>query len=175
MSASADIAVSLIVAMAKNRVIGLNNSMPWHLPQDLKHFKKVTMGKPIIMGRKTWDSLGRPLPGRPNLVVTRQQDFAPEGAEVFGSIDAAIKAAREYAQKMGVNELMVIGGAQLYGAILPLVDRMYVTEIDLEVEGDTFFPSINASNWTEISSEPLTTLADSPLASTAKILEKKAL
>ena len=104
----------LIAALAENRVIGRDNQLPWHLPADLKHFKARTLGKPIIMGRKTWDSLGRPLPGRLNLVVSRQPDMRLEGAEVLPSLDAALARAEQWAREQGVDELMLIGGAQLY-------------------------------------------------------------
>jgi len=106
--------LSLIAALGENRVIGVDNSMPWHLPADFKYFKATTLGKPIIMGRKTWDSLGRPLPGRLNLVVSRQTDLQLEGAEVFATLEAAVERAQAWAHEQGVNEVMLIGGAQLY-------------------------------------------------------------
>ena len=105
--------LSLIAAFGQNRVIGVDNSMPWHLPGDFKYFKATTLGKPIIMGRKTWDSLGRPLPGRLYIVVPRQADLTLEGAEVFTSLEAAVERANEWAQEQGVDEVMLIGGAQL--------------------------------------------------------------
>ena len=106
--------LALIAALAQNRVIGRDNQLPWRLPADLKHFKAMTLGKPVIMGRKTWDSLGRPLPGRINLVVSRQPGLQLEGAEVFASLDAAIERAEHWAREQGAGELMLIGGAQLY-------------------------------------------------------------
>lgn len=135
--------LALIAACAHDRVIGLNNSMPWHLPADLKHFKQTTLGKPIIMGRKTWDSLGRPLPGRLNLVVSRQADLQLDGAEVFASLPQAIDRANEWAQEQGVEEVMLIGGGQLYTEALPLADRIYLTRIDLAVTGDAWFPEFH--------------------------------
>src|SRR5690606_38923841 len=117
--------------LAENRVIGLDNHMPWHLPADLKHFKATTLGKPIIMGRKTWDSLGRPLPGRLNIVVSRQSGLELEGAEVFGNLPAALQRADQWAREQGVEELMLIGGAQLYAEALPLAERLYLTRIAL--------------------------------------------
>ncbi|MCE6982290.1 dihydrofolate reductase, partial [Pseudomonas frederiksbergensis] len=119
--------LSLIAALAENRVIGIDNSMPWHLPGDFKYFKATTLGKPIIMGRKTWDSLGRPLPGRLNLVVSRQSGLQLEGAEVFASLDEAMVRAEQWALEQGVDELMLIGGAQLYTQAIErgLADRLY--------------------------------------------------
>lgn len=148
--------VSLIVAATRNQVIGRDNQMPWHLPADLRYFKQRTLGKPIIMGRKTWESLGRPLPGRLNIVVTRQTDIALEGAEVFADLQAAIQRGQEWASEQGVDEVMVIGGGQLYQQALALTQRVYLTRIDLELEGDTFFPVLDAQQWqqTEAQAHP---------------------
>ena len=145
----------LIAAVADNAVIGCNNQLPWHLPADLKHFKALTLGKPIIMGRKTWDSLGRPLPGRLNLVVSRQPDLQLQGAEVFASLYAAIARADEWARAQGVDELMLIGGAQWYAQALEkgLVSRMYLTRVELEPEGDAWFPAFDEAQWQLASSE----------------------
>lgn len=143
----------LIAALADNRVIGLDNQMPWHLPADLKHFKALTLGKPIIMGRKTWDSLGRPLPGRLNLVVSRQSGLQLEGAEVFASLEEAVARADAWAREQGVDELMLIGGAQLYAQGLEQAQRMYLTRINLSPEGDAWFPEFDAAAWQLASSE----------------------
>ena len=137
----------MIAALARNRVIGLDNQMPWHLPADLKHFKAMTLGKPIIMGRKTWDSLGRPLPGRLNIVVSRQTDLRLDGAEVFASLEDAIARADAWAREQGVDELMLIGGAQLYAQALPLAERLYLTRIELEPAGDAHFPEWLDHEW----------------------------
>lgn len=137
----------LIAALADNRVIGRDNQLPWHLPADLKHFKAMTLGKPIIMGRKTWDSLGRPLPGRLNLVVSRQPGLQLEGAEVFASLEAAIARADEWARQEEADELMLIGGAQLYAQGLALAERLYLTRLGLEPEGDAFFPELDEADW----------------------------
>ncbi|MFD3299545.1 dihydrofolate reductase [Aquipseudomonas alcaligenes] len=137
----------LIAALAQNRVIGRDNQLPWHLPADLKHFKAKTLGKPIIMGRKTWDSLGRPLPGRLNLVVSRQAGLQLEGAEVFPSLDAAIVRADAWAREQGVDELMLIGGAQLYEQGLALAERLYLTRVALQPEGDACFPVFAEEAW----------------------------
>jgi dihydrofolate reductase len=137
----------LIAALAQNRVIGRDNQLPWHLPADLKHFKALTLGKPIIMGRKTWDSLGRPLPGRLNLVVSRQPGLVLEGAEVFLSLDAALVRADQWAREQGACELMLIGGAQLYEQGLVLAERLYLTRVELSPQGDARFPHYAESDW----------------------------
>ncbi|MBE0363017.1 dihydrofolate reductase [Pseudoalteromonas ulvae UL12] len=126
--------ISMIAAMANNRVIGKENQMPWHLPADLKHFKAVTLGKPVIMGRKTFESIGRPLPGRKNIVITRNTDLLIEGVELVNSPSQAIEKAGE------VDEVMIIGGGFIYEAFLPLCHRLYLTFIDLDTQGDTQFP-----------------------------------
>ncbi|KQQ54675.1 diacylglycerol kinase [Pseudomonas sp. Leaf127] len=145
--------LSLIAALAANRVIGIDNSMPWHLPGDFKYFKAMTLGKPIIMGRKTWDSLGRPLPGRLNLVVSRQSGLMLEGAEVFASLEAAVQRAEQWASEQGVSEVMLIGGAQLYAQGLPEADRLYLTRVELEPEGDAWFPAFDTAQWTLASTQ----------------------
>lgn len=153
---------SLIAALGENRVIGMNNSMPWHLPADFKYFKTTTLGKPIIMGRKTWDSLGRPLPGRLNLVVSRQKDLTLEGAEVFSSLADAIARAEDWAQQQGVDEVMLIGGAQLYAQGLVHADRLYLTRVDLSPEGDAWFPDVAEAEWKLVSNEKHPALDEKP-------------
>ncbi|MBP2241253.1 dihydrofolate reductase [Cytobacillus eiseniae] len=140
--------ISLMWAMDNNRVIGVNNQLPWHLPEDLKFFKRTTMGHPIAMGRKTWDSIGRPLPGRENIVITRNQDFACEGCTIMKSIDALL----EYSKQTD-EEIFVIGGAEIFSLILPKADKLYLTRIHHEFEGDTFFPELILAEWTLISKE----------------------
>lgn len=154
--------LSLIAALAHNRVIGRDNQLPWHLPADLKHFKAMTLGKPIIMGRKTWDSLGRPLPGRLNLVVSRQPGLQLEGAEVFDSLEAAIARADEWARQEEADELMLIGGAQLYAQGLALAERLYLTRVGLEPEGDAFFPEVSEADWHLSSSVEHPSTGDTP-------------
>ena len=135
--------ITLVAAMASNRAIGLDGRMPWHLPRELKHFKQTTMGKPIAMGRKTWESIGRALPGRQNIVVTRNRDFAAPGCDVAGSLEESIEIANG-------AEVMIIGGGTIYSHFLPHCDRLYLTEIDLSVEGDTRFPDYTqAGQWSE--------------------------
>lgn len=154
--------LSLIAALGENRVIGVDNSMPWHLPGDFKYFKAMTLGKPIIMGRKTWDSLGRPLPGRLNIVVSRQTDLALEGAEVYASLDAAVARAEEWALEQGASELMLIGGAQLYSQGLEHADRLYLTRVALSPEGDAWFPAFDLDQWQLVSDVPNPPEADKP-------------
>lgn len=135
--------------MAENRVIGRNNNLPWYLPEDLKYFKKTTMGKPIIMGRKTYESIGKPLPGRTNIVVTRNANFTADGVRVVHSLDDAIALATQISIIDGSSEAIVIGGGQIYQAALPLVETLYVTQVHAKVEGDAFFPEVNWQNWQE--------------------------
>ncbi len=139
--------ISIIVAMAKNRVIGKDNDMPWHLPADLQHFRKTTLDKPIIMGRKTYESIGRPLPKRHNIIISRNVDYRAEGCDVVGSLEEAVKCAGD------VDELFIIGGGFLYEQTIDLADRLYLTFIDLEVEGDTLFPEYDHLALKKIASE----------------------
>ncbi|HHQ4641953.1 TPA: type 3 dihydrofolate reductase [Aeromonas veronii] len=141
--------ISMIAAMAHDRVIGKDNQMPWHLPADLAHFKRVTLGKPVLMGRKTFESIGRPLPGRRNLVISRNPDYQAEGIEVVGSVEAALALLAG----CSVEELMVIGGGHLYAEMLPSADCLYLTQIDLAVEGDTRFPAFDDGQWQRIECE----------------------
>ena len=136
--------ISLIVAMANHRVIGRSNAMPWHMPADLRHFKAVTLGKPVVMGRRTFESIGRPLPGRRNLVISRNPEWQAAGVEVAPTLDVALALLADY------DEVMIIGGGQLYAEALPRADRLYLTHIDLDVEGDTFFPDYTGYEWQQI-------------------------
>ena len=140
--------ISLIVAMSSNRVIGLDNQMPWHLSADLKRFKKITLGFPIVMGRKTFESIGRPLPGRTNIIISRNPVYNPQGCWLMSDIEAALAMACQSAEKV-----FVIGGATLYQAVLPFADTLHITQINEEFHGDTFFPEINGNEWTEIERE----------------------
>ena len=139
--------ICLVAALAANRVIGKNNALPWHLPADLKRFKLLTMGHPVVMGRKTYESIGRPLPGRRNLVITRNRGYSAPGCEVVYSLDAAIAACR------GAREIFVIGGAELYRESLARADCMELTEIRAEIEGDATFPEVCMSQWHETKRE----------------------
>ncbi len=131
----------MIVARSRNHVIGKDNQMPWKISADLQFFKKVTMGFPIIMGRKTWESMGRPLPGRRNIVVSRNSDYQANGAELVSSLDQALQSLHDF------ERVFVIGGQQLFNQAFPLADQLFITEIELEVEGDTFFEVPDPPNW----------------------------
>ncbi|KOP83126.1 dihydrofolate reductase [Cytobacillus solani] len=140
--------ISLMWAMDNNHVIGYNNQLPWHLPEDLKFFKRTTMGHPIAMGRKTWDSIGRPLPGRENIVITRNPEFTCEGCTVLNSVEALLEYSRQKEE-----EIFVIGGAEIFKLILPDADKLYLTRIYDEFKGDTFFPALNLEEWSLLSRE----------------------
>lgn len=145
--------LSLFIAIAENGVIGRDNAMPWRLSSDLAYLKRMTMGKPILMGRKTWESFPRrPLPGRPNLVVTRDGDYDAPGAEVFSSVDEAVARAEALARELQVDEVMVLGGAQIYEALIARATRIYLTEVHASPEGDTRF-AFDRSGWREVSRE----------------------
>ena len=146
--------VSFVVAIADNGVIGRDNTLPWKLSGDMAFFKRVTMGKPVIMGRKTWESLPRkPLPGRPNIVVTRDPSYRAEGAEVLNSAEAALARGRELAKELGVDEIAVIGGAQLFAETFDHATRLYITEVHAAPDGDVSFPAFDPSRWREASRE----------------------
>ena len=143
--------ISAIVAAANNNAIGINNDLPWHLPEDLKYFKRTTMGKPVLMGRKSFDSVGRPLPGRTNIVVTRNNDFYHSGVEIANSIADGITLAHS----LNVEELFIIGGSNIYDQTKDLWDRLYLTKVDTVIENATaFFPELNWDNWVLTSEEP---------------------
>lgn len=144
---------SIVVAMAQNRVIGRDNTLPWRLPADLAYFKRVTLGHPVVMGRRTYESIGKPLPGRLNIVITRQPDFAAPGCVVVHGLDAAWQAAGN------AEETCVIGGTTLFEETLPLADTIHLTEVLAEVEGDTYFPRFARAEWseTEVLSQPVDT------------------
>ncbi len=141
--------ISLIAAMDNNRLIGAGNGLPWHLPADFQHFKAVTMGKPVIMGRKTFESIGRPLPGRKNIVISRG-GFSAEGVSVADSIDAALAEAGD------VDEVMIIGGASFYRQMIDCADRMYLTHVDAECQGDAWFPEFSLDDWDIVSEQQYT-------------------
>lgn len=165
--------LSIIVAAARNGVIGRNNTLPWHLPEDLRYFKRITMGKPVVMGRRTFESIGRPLPGRTNIVVTRQPDYAFEGLRVVSSLEQALALAEDIARADGADELMVIGGAEIYRAALPVAGRIYLTEVHADVEGDAFLPSIDWSVWREVSRQRFEADDQNPYPYSFVVYERK--
>lgn len=142
--------ISLIWAMDENRVIGKDNQLPWHLPEDLKFFKRTTMGNPIAMGRKTHESIGRPLPGRENIIITRSGDYNSEGCTVLHSVEEFIS----YSETLAAAEIFVIGGAEIFHSIFPYADRLYITKIHHAFLGDTYFPDIDMDEWKQIFHEP---------------------
>ncbi len=166
--------LSMIVAVAENGVIGRNNALPWYLPNDLKYFKQTTMGKPVIMGRKTYESIGKPLPGRTNIVITRQADYQPEGVKVVNSVEAARELAESVCLIDGQKEAMIMGGAEIYTLALPHTDRLYLTEVHADVEGDAFFPEYDKSLWQEVAREDFAAEGPNPYNYSFVVYEAKA-
>ncbi|MEO0997584.1 MAG: type 3 dihydrofolate reductase [Pseudomonadota bacterium] len=158
--------VSMIAAVADNGVIGANGALPWHLPADLRHFKATTLGKPVVMGRRTFESIGRPLPGRRNLVLSRRREFAADGVERVESIAAALALAGT------VDEVVVIGGGRVYAEALPLAQRLYLTQIHAPIDGDTFFPALTATEWVESDRREVAG-GDAPFAYSIVTLERR--
>ena len=154
--------LALICAMASNGVIGNNNMLPWRLPEDLRHFRRTTMGHSIIMGRKTWESIGKPLPGRTNIVVTRQKDYQADGARVRNSLEAALGLAENIAAIDGAEQAFVIGGAELYRLAMPRATLFHLTRIHAEVPGDTVLSGFEESEWREVSRRDYKSDADNP-------------
>ncbi|MES9994441.1 MAG: type 3 dihydrofolate reductase [Candidatus Thiodiazotropha sp.] len=158
--------ISLIAAVANNGVIGVDNSLPWRLPADLKHFKSLTMGKPIVMGRRTWESLPGILPGRRHIVVSRNPKYRAEGCELVYSVDEALQLAAEAA------EIMIVGGGGLYRQMLPRADRLYLTLVEADVEGDAYFPEIDWSQWHQLSRESHAADERNPFAYSFVVLDR---
>lgn len=150
--------LALIAAVARNGVIGRGGEMPWRIPADLRYFKATTMGKPIVMGRRTFESIGKALPGRANIVVTRTADFTASGIEVAADLDQALAIA----VGTGADEIMVIGGGEIYAAVLPHADRLYLTEVHMDAEGDVHFPALDSAQWRELSREDHPAAGDTP-------------
>lgn len=147
--------IVLVVAVAKNGVIGRDGDLPWRLPSDLKRFKQLTLGRPVLMGRKTWTSIGRPLPGRPNIVITRDATFSAPGADVVPSLDEGLAVAGRAAETLGVDEICVIGGGQIYAQVFDRADVLHVTHVEADVEGDTRFPEIDPAVFEKVIEEPI--------------------
>ena len=165
--------LTLIAARGRNGCIGVAGALPWRLPSDLKRFKALTLGKPVLMGRKTWDSIGKPLPGRDNLVLSRDLAFRPPGAWAFASLDALIAAGRAMAQAKGETEVCVIGGAALYEATLPVADCLILTEVELSPNGDAFFPNFDESLWMETAREALDKTERDDATALIRVLERR--
>lgn len=165
--------LALIWAMSRNRVIGRNNALPWHLSEDLRYFKRVTLGKPIIMGRKTWDSIGRPLPGRTNIIITRDQSFQAAGVRVVHSLDDALHLAEHIGVIEGADEAVVIGGAEIYALALPKAERLYLTQVHAEVAGDAWFPECDLAQWQEIAREDFNAEGSNPYPYSFIVLERR--
>ncbi|PMR72997.1 dihydrofolate reductase [Billgrantia endophytica] len=144
------IPVAMIAALSRNRVIGVGNKLPWYLPEDLKFFKRMTQAKPLIMGRKTFESIGRPLPGRLNIVVTRDTAFRHDGVRVCHDLESALALADQQATIDAADEIMVMGGGEIYAQALPHASRLYLTEVEIDVEGDTRFPALDPAEWKEV-------------------------
>lgn len=141
--------IAMIAAVAENGVIGMANAIPWRLPSDFSHFKRMTLGKPLIMGRKTFESIGKPLEGRTNIVVSRSAGYQPEGVVVVSSLGEALKRAQEIAGRDGADEVMIGGGGAIYAEAMPLAERLYISHVALKPEGDSYFPRIPAEDWRE--------------------------
>lgn len=165
--------LSMIVAAAQNRVIGRDNALPWYLPNDLKYFKQTTLGKPIIMGRKTYESIGKPLPGRTNIVITRQTDYQPDGVKVVHSVAEARDLAESVCLIDGQEEAMIMGGAEIYTLALPDADRLYLTEVHADVDGDAYFPEYDKTEWQEISREDFSAEGPNPYNYSFVVYDKK--
>ncbi|PHS00359.1 MAG: dihydrofolate reductase [Oceanobacter sp.] len=163
----------MIVATAQNRVIGRDNALPWYLPNDLKYFKQTTLGKPVIMGRKTYESIGKPLPGRTNIVITRQTDYLPEGVKVVHSVAEARDLAESVCLIDGQEEAMIMGGAEIYTLALPDADRLYLTEVHADVDGDAYFPEYDKTEWQEISREDFSAEGPNPYNYSFVVYDKK--
>lgn len=161
--------LAVIAAVARNGVIGRDGGLPWRIPADLKFFKTTTMGKPMIMGRRTFESIGKALPGRTSIVVTRRPDFAAAGVEIAADVDQALAMAAA----TGADEAMVIGGGEIYAAVLPRADRLYLTEVNLDAEGDVYFPPFDRAQWREVSREDHPADGDTPAFSFV-VLERRA-
>jgi len=166
--------IALIWAQARNRVIGRDNDLPWHLPKDLKHFMRTTVGHPVIMGRRTFESMNAPLPRRTNIVVTRNPDYRPAGALVAADLDAALATAAEACRRDGKDTIFVAGGAEIYRRGLEIATHLYVTDINAEFEGDTFFPEVDWARWREVSREEFPVDAEHAWPFSISVWERRA-
>ncbi|KFC66343.1 Dihydrofolate reductase [Devosia sp. LC5] len=166
------IRIAMIAGVAENGVIGSEQTIPWRIPSDFAFFKRMTMGKPMIMGRKQYETVGKPLPGRTNIVVTRQEGYQPEGVVVVSSVDAALQKAREIAEKDGVDEIMIIGGGDIYAQLMGVADRLYISHIALSPEGDIRFPAINPAEWAIVDEPEVTPMEKDQAGYRVKVYER---
>lgn len=173
LTAISSLILSLIVAIAENGVIGRDGGLPWRMSSDLKTFRRLTLGKPVIMGRRTFQSIGKPLDGRDNIVVTRDPYFEHRGVSMVASVSEALTLARVLARTRGADEIMVIGGAEVYAAVSPVADRIYLTRVHAAPQGDRHFPALDANDWSEVSREALPKGERDEHAATLIILERK--
>ena len=165
--------VAFVVAVAENGVIGRNGQLPWRMPTDLKRFRQLTLGKPVVMGRKTYESIGKPLDGRDNIVVTRQKDFAPPGIHVVDTVAGAVALGRALASKRGMHEVAIIGGAEVFRAALPLTQRVYLTLVHGQPEGDIVLDAFDPQIWREASREPMQQAAGDQLPAEFIVLDRQ--
>ncbi|WP_137392320.1 dihydrofolate reductase [Rhodoligotrophos defluvii] len=166
--------ITFVVAVAENGVIGARGGLPWHLPSDLRRFRKITIGKPVIMGRRTYESIGRPLPGRDNIVITQSETFAPEGVYVVRSTEAALRLGAAKAMERGVSEIAVIGGSAIFRDMLPLADRIYLTRVHDSPPGDVHFPDLPRNQWREVERQSFTAEEGESADTTLIVLERLA-
>ena len=165
--------ISIIVAVAENGVIGDNQTIPWRIPSDQQFFKRMTLGKPIVMGRKQFETVGKPLPGRTNIIVTRRRDYHPEGTLVFASIEGALAEAQQIAERDGVDEMMIIGGGEIYAQLMGRAERLYISHIDLHPEGDVRFPAIKPEDWVVIDLPDVTPSEKDSATYRVKVYERR--
>ena len=165
--------IALIAGVARNNVIGANGGIPWKIPSDMAFFKRTTMGKPIVMGRKQYETVGRPLPGRTNIVVTRQRDYQPEGVIVVQSLAEGIEKAQQIAGDEGAPEVMVIGGGEIYAQAMPLADRLYISHVELAPEGDILFPPIDPAVWQVVEEPEVTPTERDDAAFRVRVYERR--
>jgi dihydrofolate reductase len=165
--------IAMIAGVAENGVIGSDQTIPWRVPSDMAFFKRMTMGKPIVMGRKQFETVGKPLPGRTNIVITRQRGYQPEGVLVFHDVETALEQARRIAQADGVDEIMIIGGGELYAQLMERADRLYITHIDLHPAGDVRFPAIAPEQWAVIDLPEVTPSPRDEASYRVKVYERR--
>ncbi|MDB5527734.1 MAG: diacylglycerol kinase [Devosia sp.] len=165
--------IAMIAGVAENGVIGSHQTIPWCIPSDFAYFKRMTMGKPIVMGRKQFETVGKPLPGRTNIIVTRQDGYQPEGTLVFSSIEAALAEAQNIAAADGVDEVMIIGGGELYAQLMDRADRLYISHIDLHPEGDVRFPEIHPEEWAVVDLPEITPSEKDSATYRVKVYERR--